>query len=329
MPNYDPNHTLRPDQIIALRKKWGFTIKRLSAFMGMSMANYKRYETEEHMKSHSPIPRGRAFHLLLIDEYYTRNGVFPNFEDMVANHPNPAKDEFAEPEKYVPETRYMPNVLGHSSRNPRTHNKGKDVLKIKQICAIWKIEAEVKQIDEDNYEVFSPKAGGKYQTSGITSARLRDNLTDDGRIKLTDWLVEQREKGAEVPYIDMDALQNAQARLKKTTQERTKSLMLYLVREYKVGDLIDIDTDNAVMMLMAHSSSSTFQEVLAWLRDCESEGYLRDMGEGAYCLEVAGIRYVEGLADKKNKNTNPNPSTKKPPRRTWRSKKSLQPRLRS
>ena len=98
MIHHDPNCTLRPDQIIALRDKWEMTLKRLSAYLGLDMSTYKRYETEEHLKSHSPIPSGRAFLMLPIDEYYDQTGRFPNFEDMVAKAEDPAKDEFAEPE---------------------------------------------------------------------------------------------------------------------------------------------------------------------------------------------------------------------------------------
>lgn len=168
-------------------------------------------------------------------------------------------------------------------------------MEIEQKCAIWKNEAEVEHGDLV-FEFDSPMAGGKYQISDqFASAVLRISFTDEQKSKLTDWLIEQREKGVEMPYVDMDVLQNAQARLKKTIPDRTKSFMLYLVRKYEVGEFIDISDDEAKMMLMAHSSSLTYKEMLGWLRECESQGYLREMSPGAYCLEVAGIRYVEGI----------------------------------
>ena len=173
---------------------------------------------------------------------------------------------------------------------------------IEQKCIIWKTPAKVN-LGAFVFEIDSPRAGGKYQISDrLMDAASKYEFPDDEKIKLTDWLIEKREKGEIKPEILIDIREILKARSKKTPQERTKSLMLYLVSEYKVGEYIDIDTEEAKMMLMAHSSSSTFEEMLGWLRECKSERYLREMSECAYCLEVAGIKYVEGISKEDEQN---------------------------
>ena len=170
-------------------------------------------------------------------------------------------------------------------------------MEIKQICAIWKIEAEVKQIDEYNYEVFSPRAGGKYQTSDITSIHLRDNLTDDRRIKLTDWLIEQREAGVEVPYIDEGVLQDIKTRPEKVRSECIKSLMLFLAKKYEIFELIEANDKDTRMMLMAYSSSLSRNKMIGYLSYCASKGYLeRKNGTLVhFFLTVEGQIYTEGI----------------------------------
>ena len=144
-----------------------------------------------------------------------------------------------------------------------------------QICPIWGTPAEIELMDDEYYAIDSPRVGGKYRINSSIVEVLHENLTDDKKIKLTDWLIEEREKGAEEPpYIDEKILEDVKARSKKRIQERIDNLMLFLARRYEIGDSIETQKEDVIMMLTAHSSSLTEEEAFGFLRHCASEGYL-------------------------------------------------------
>ena len=167
-------------------------------------------------------------------------------------------------------------------------------------CFIWRTWAEgsVNGAGGDSYDVYSPRAGGKYRIEGVLAGRIYNtNLTDDEKIKLTDWLIEEREKGEEEPpYIDEKILGQIKTGRKKAMSERIKSLMLFLAKEYEVSDLIDItDGGNSAMLLTAYSSSLNSREMDGCADYCASVGYLEALGTTTYCMTVQGKIYAEEI----------------------------------
>ena len=168
-----------------------------------------------------------------------------------------------------------------------------------QICAIWETEAVVGKVARDRYVVDSPKAGGIYEVSSEISITLKGLSTDDEKIKLTDWLVEQHEAGVKLPKIDEGVLEHIKTRPKKAMPERIKSFMLFLAKKYEVRGRIET-SDKA---LMAYSSSFEPREMSGCLEHCVSKGYLERIGEKnvtfpspSYYMEVEGKMYAEEVS---------------------------------
>ena len=173
-------------------------------------------------------------------------------------------------------------------------------------CPIWGTKAMITSYwmfargDDFASEIDSPRAGGVYKILMDCDEMifLTESFTEDERIKLTDWLVEQREAGVEMPEIDEGILEDIKTRPEKERSECIKSLMLFLARKYEIFELIESNEKNTRMMLKAYSSSSIDSRVLGYLSDCASEGYLERHTEGIvlFRLTVKGKKYVEDIS---------------------------------
>ena len=175
---------------------------------------------------------------------------------------------------------------------------------LEQKCLIWGTEADVGDISRELC-VDSPRAGGKYKTHfnffGYPPKHLKNfkkKSTFDEKVKLTDWLVEQREAGVEVPHIDSGVLEHIKTRGEKGDEERIDSIMLYLVEEYTVGDQIFFEFP--AMMLMAISGSSGDSEALAYLDECVSRGYLDKPESGLYKITLESKKCAEEIRKGRN-----------------------------
>ena len=170
-------------------------------------------------------------------------------------------------------------------------------MRIDQKCHIWGGAADVVGVGDARI-IDSPGAGGKYKITGTASAVLLGDsppVGDDEKVKLTDWLIEQREAGEEVPVINEGVLRHIKTRLKKSMSERIKSLMLFLAKEYEVGESIDNITGDAKVMLMAYSSSLQKVEVHSCFDYCASMGYLEALSEISFCMAVEGKIFAEEI----------------------------------
>ncbi len=76
------------------------------------------------------------------------------------------------------------------------------------LCPIWGTPAEVTVESNDGSTVDSSCAGGKYFLTGRAKATLENGRGEDFKIKLTNWLVEQRRLGSECPKISSEQLRN-------------------------------------------------------------------------------------------------------------------------
>ena len=159
-------------------------------------------------------------------------------------------------------------------------------------CLIWGSQATVKSVRV----LDSPRAGGMYKIIiDVDLMRLfMESFTDDEKIKLTDWLVEQREAGVEVPEIDEKILKHAKSRLKKAMSERVKSFLLFLAENHKVGERIYMEENEP--MLMAYSGSLTHREMLSIIKNCASEMYLEEHLPTLFILTVRGMMYAEKIS---------------------------------
>ena len=170
-------------------------------------------------------------------------------------------------------------------------------MRIDQKCHIWRGAAEVVGVGDARI-IDSPGAGGKYKITGTASAVLLGDsppVGDDEKVKLTDWLIEQREAGEEVPVINEGVLRHIKTRPEKAMSERIKSLMLFLAKEYEVGESIDNTTEDAKVMLMAYSSSLQKVEVHSCFDYCASMGYLEALSEISFCMAVEGKIFAEEI----------------------------------
>ena len=177
-----------------------------------------------------------------------------------------------------------------------------------QKCFIWGTEATFKGAQI----LDSPRAGGMYKIMMVDFDEiifLIESFTDDEKIKLTDWLIEQREVGTKYPEITTKILESVKSRRKKAMSERIKSLISYLAKELDFGDVLApqglAETHGTpprilkgLNMLMAYSSTSTPDAVFSCLGYCVSKKYLADMdiSPSCYQMTVRGKIYAEEIS---------------------------------
>ncbi len=128
---------------------------------------------------------------------------------------------------------------------------------------IWGTAAKVTQDDaRDGKRVDSPRAGGRYFVTG-TAESVLETCCDRAKIRLTDWLVEQRRLGDDCPNISPTTVKDARRRRNKTVSGRADSILRCLaVQSEKLGS--EISYFNMVLTL-AHEDPKAvrFLELLA------------------------------------------------------------------
>ena len=168
-------------------------------------------------------------------------------------------------------------------------------MEIEQKCPIWGTKADVECQSGDFYvEINSPRAGGKYKIKFYESPLnilegFKKKLADNQRVKVTDWLIEKREKEEDIPEIPLEISEILKDRTEKRIQERIDNLMLFLAKRYEIGHPVETQKGDAIMMLAAHSSSLTPTEVFGFLRHCVSKGYLEELkAKGVSAYRIRG-----------------------------------------
>ena len=171
-----------------------------------------------------------------------------------------------------------------------------------QECPIWGTEADVKNQVDFYIEVNSLRAGGKYKRKFKESLEelkvLRKELADDEKVKLTDWLIERREAGEDVPVIDDKALKDAITRPEKEMSKRIEDFILFYDDNYRVNEHVNVE-ENA-MILMAHSSSLEYWEMYDIVKTCALKGYLREVSHLHFPLTTEGKIFAEEIRKEKN-----------------------------
>jgi hypothetical protein len=98
---------------------------------------------------------------------------------------------------------------------------------LEQICPIWGTPAEVGISNRDGRDVDSPRAGGKYFISRSLANTVR-NYADTEKVRLTNWLVREREEGTEFPELLSGSLSDALKHSRNSVAICRDRLMLWL-----------------------------------------------------------------------------------------------------
>ena len=107
-------------------------------------------------------------------------------------------------------------------------------------CLIWETPATIVKDYRGASCIDSPRAGGRYVTSGWVAAKMKLQKLDDAtKAHLTSWLIEQRLLGEEEPPITLETIEDARQRRDLPIYERADRLLRYLSRiEPSVGKRI-------------------------------------------------------------------------------------------
>ena len=169
-------------------------------------------------------------------------------------------------------------------------------------CFIWGINVKRWSPSlEGSHAGFadSPRAGGRYTVEGPLKYYHLRELKPDEKVKLTDWLIEQREAGVETPHIDNGVLEHIKTRRKKAMPERIESLMSFLAKNFEIHDAIKVSDPDIMQELLAHSSSSTHEQLPIYLEYCESKRYLKITAtypDDEYAITVEGKIFAEEIS---------------------------------
>ena len=172
-------------------------------------------------------------------------------------------------------------------------------------CAIWDTPATETPVDRDGRAIDSPRAGGKYFVSGTVDAALKER-DKHLKVRLTTWLVEQRELGNSSPEITSLTIDDAKQWKDSPVFDRADSILKYLAsRSETLGTQIDYRVSiggffvapldilgKTYFELLAHSGCISSEEFLFLLDYLVRRGLIERSGinnaEQACTLTVDG-----------------------------------------
>jgi nucleoside 2-deoxyribosyltransferase len=169
------------------------------------------------------------------------------------------------------------------------------VATLEQRCFIWGTHAVVAGGALDAWKCVSARAGGSYEIMPLAVPTVRAlELVD--KVKLTDWLVEQRAIGEDLPRIDVHNISGILDRPRLAVRDRADRLLQFIARlKPEVADLFDfaltkLDVtisswveDDVTSQMKAFSGSSLAEaqsdpnksDVVYLLEYLESEGFVK------------------------------------------------------
>ena len=181
-----------------------------------------------------------------------------------------------------------------------------------QSCPIWGTLSAISVVPGSLLDsaVDSPRAGGKYIVNDNDKYEL-STLNDREKVKLTSWLVEQRNFGYFFPKITSGSILEAQQRKELRIAERVDRILRYL--ESKTSSLgtevhlrllppdigQKLDDDHLIFFeLLRYSESVNSDELISLLNHLEERGYIKLIGFknnifGTYFLTVNGYERLE------------------------------------
>lgn len=127
-----------------------------------------------------------------------------------------------------------------------------------QKCLIWDTPAKVSR-DNSILTIYvdSPRSGGKYSVELLTGKRLI-SLAHREKVRLTNWLVEQRRLGTTCPEITTNAVEEAKQWRDIGLSDRADNLLMcFATRSDRLGAVLYFGTDDPgnpeYLELLAHA----------------------------------------------------------------------------
>ena len=137
-------------------------------------------------------------------------------------------------------------------------------------CEIWRdFDADDRQRDRPfTWYVDSKRAGGAYIIEWKASSLLQ-GFDDNVRARVTTWLVDQRLRGVDLPFVTDSVIDYSRARRSLSVDERAERLLRYLAEQSDtLGERLSISRTP----LLAWTESTDIREVI------QLEGYLDECG---------------------------------------------------
>ena len=154
-------------------------------------------------------------------------------------------------------------------------------------CAIWDTQAKALPIDRNGRQIDSPRTGGLYFISGTAAEELR-TCDDREKVRLTDWLVEQRRLGDTCPEITTSAIGDAKRARGSHVHDRADRIIKFLADRSEtlgtqVGYRISVnsypvtpanDGDNVYWELLSHSGCLGETDLIFLLEYLRRRGHI-------------------------------------------------------
>ena len=176
-------------------------------------------------------------------------------------------------------------------------------------CPIWGQEYPATEIQdnrtndvggtdaaEETLIVDSGRTGGKYEVSldGLNSIR---SLSEPEKARLTNWLVDQRSQGSEIPRVTKEIVYYARNRRSLFVQERAEGLLRYIADQSdKVGVGAQLSfTTSSDEAALAWTESLNWREVNYFFDFLKETGWLEGRGylEGGFLAKVTVLGHAK------------------------------------
>lgn len=151
-------------------------------------------------------------------------------------------------------------------------------------CPIWGTPAQFPDTNGDRKIIVSPRTGGRYSISGSALACLRTNeLAEEDKKTLTNWLVRQRRLGTPEPSISSQEVEIIPNLSAPSEFDRLEAMLLYVKEQIPdIGGIFELDhpdgfnempEDDTYYEMLAHTSSSNRAELGMLLDWCVEQGW--------------------------------------------------------
>ena len=172
-------------------------------------------------------------------------------------------------------------------------------------CRIWSTPASILPLTGDLEILDSPRAGGKYSISRLTTIGKLGSCDKRLKARLTSWLIEQRKLGEQCPKITIETIEEAKQRRDLPVRERADRLLRYFAQlEPHVGGRFfsfqrpDAEGNSSVLNMLAWSECRSNKQVeeLEFLDQyLQNQGWTVVFKSGQCHLTVDGHAHLEEL----------------------------------
>ena len=178
----------------------------------------------------------------------------------------------------------------------------------KIFCKIWNTPASQLPSCRDGETIDSPRTGGLYFISG-TATEEPQTCDDREKVRLTDWLVEQRQLGNTCPEITTTAIEVAKRARGSHVHDRANGIIKYLAdRSETLGRQVSFqisedsypltwpnDLEKVYLELLSHSGCLGETDLIFLLEYLKRRG-LVELGGISFYYEQTCTLTVEGYA---------------------------------